>query len=100
MFRNLATLHDKVASIKELENDADRILLRCIDSMSTLFRCRDCSKEEKKSAASLVKGKRIKIDRLYKMDLPLKQKIKYTPFALLGANIHSLIISLIHKKLD
>ena len=58
------------------------------------------SKEEKKSAASLVKGKRIKIDRLYKMDLPLKQKIKYTPFALLGANIHSLIISLIHKKLD
>ena len=34
------------------------------------------------------------------MDLPLKQKIKYTPFALLGANIHSLIISLIHKKLD
>ena len=100
LFRNLATLHDKVASIKELENDADRILLRCIDCMSTLFRCRDCSKEEKKSAASLVKGKRIKIDRLYKMDLPLKQKIKYTPFALLGANIHSLIISLIHKKLD
>ena len=34
------------------------------------------------------------------MDLPLKQKIKYTTFALLGANIHSLILTLLHKKLD
>ncbi|MBO5664653.1 MAG: glycosyltransferase [Bacteroidaceae bacterium] len=100
LFRNLATLHDKVSAIKGLENYADRILLRCIDNLSSLFRCSDGNKEERKNAVALVKEKRIKIDRLYRMELSIPQKIKYTPFALFGANIHCRILALLHKKLN
>ena len=89
-----------MSAIKGLENYADRILLRCIDNLSSLFRCSDGNKEERKNAVALVKEKRIKIDRLYRMELSIPQKIKYTPFALFGANIHCRILALLHKKLN
>lgn len=100
LFRNLSSLHDKVSAIEGLEDDANRILLRCIDNLTDLHRCSDSSKEERKKAVALVKEKRIKIDTLYKMNLTLPQKIKYTIFALLGAGIHSTLLSLFRKKLN
>ena len=100
LFRNLSTLHDKASAIDGLEDEANRILLRCIDNLTDLHRCSDGTKDERKNAIALVKKKRIKIDALYKMDLTLLQKIKYTVFALLGPGIHSNLLSLFRKKLN
>ena len=100
LFRNLASLHEKIAAMPGLEKDANRILLRCIDNLTDLSRCRDCDKEKRKEAAALVKDRRISIDTLYKMDLTPAQKAKYTLFALFGANAHSRLLAMLHKKLD
>lgn len=100
LFRNLATIHDKVSVINGLKEEADRILLRCIDDITDLRRCHDYDKGEFKKAVALLKNKRIKIDTLYKMDLPIAHKFKYTPFAIFGANIHSLLLSFFRKKLN
>lgn len=100
LFRNLASLHEKCADIPELKDEANRILLRCIDNLVDLRRCSDRTKEGIKQAAALVKERRIDIKTLYNMNLNIKQKIKYTPFALFGANIHSNILAMFHKKLN
>lgn len=100
LVRNLASLHDKVISIPTLRDEADRILLRCIDNLSDLHRCSDHKENDLENARNLVKGRNISIKRLYNMNLPIKQKIKYTPFALFGANIHCRLLALLHKKLN
>ena len=100
LVRNLASLHDKVISMPALRDEADRILLRCIDNLSDLHRCSDYKRNDLDNARNLVKGKNISIKRLYNMSLPIKQKIKYTPFALFGANIHCWLLALLHKKLN
>ena len=74
--------------------------MRCIDNLVDLRRCSDRTKEGIKQAAALVKERRIDIKTLYNMNLNIKQKIKYTPFALFGANIHSNILAMFHKKLN
>lgn len=100
LFRNLAALHEKCAAIPELHDEANRILLRCIDNLTDLCRCSDCEKGRFKEALKLIEGRRIDIGTLYKMNLNLKQKIKYTTFALFGAGIHSRLLALFHKKLN
>ena len=97
--RNLATLHDKVSAKPELKKEADKILFRCLDNITTLHRCADSEKTELKEARKLLKGKKISISALYKMDIPFKRKIKYTIFALMGAGMHCRMLSMFHKKL-
>ena len=99
LFRNLATLYDKCAEKPELRNEANRILLRCIDNLVDLHRCQDSKKSDLKALRKMIKGKRISISSLYSMDIPFRQKIKYTPFSLLGAGIHCRLLSMIHKKM-
>ncbi|MBR3616269.1 MAG: glycosyltransferase [Bacteroidaceae bacterium] len=100
LYRNLAALHEKCAAIPELHEEANRILLRCIDNLTDLCRCSDCEKDKLKEAVELVKERRINIGTLYKIEFSLKQKIKYTTFALFGAGIHCRLLALFHKKLN
>lgn len=100
LFRNLATLHEKCSAIPELQEEANRILLRSIDNLVDLRRCSDCQKEGLKKAYELVKGRSISIGTLYKMNLDIKQKVKYTTFALFGAKFHSFLLAMFHKKLN
>lgn len=100
LYRNLAALHEKCAAIPELHEEANRILLRCIDNLTDLCRCSDCEKDKLKEAVELIKERRINIGTLYKTEFSLKQKIKYTTFALFGAGIHCRLLALFHKKLN
>lgn len=99
LYRNLAALHKKISGTKGLEDESNRILLRCVDNLTDLRRCSDSEKSSIQEAAAMLKGRKISIQTLYKMELSLRQKVKYTPFALLGANIHSMLLATFHKKL-
>ena len=100
LFRNLVTLYEKCIAIPELKSEANRILLRSIDNLTDLCRCSDCKKNKLNEAINLVKGRRIDIETLYKMELSLKHKIKYSIFALFGAGFHCRLLALFHKKLN
>ena len=99
LVRNLASLHEKTAARPGLEDESDKILLRSLDNLADLHRCSDSDKNRLKEAVKLLKGKKISIQRLYGMNLTFKQKVKYTPFALLGATVHCHLLSMFHKKL-
>ena len=60
----------------------------------------DGKKDEYKKAGKLLKGAKIGLKELYKMELPLKSKIKYTTLALFGAKIHCRLYALLKKKLN
>ena len=100
LFRNLVTLYEKCIAIPELKSEANRILLRSIDNLTDLCRCSDCKKNKLNEAINLVKGRRIDIETLYKMELSLKHKIKYSIFALFGAGFHCRLLAFFHKKLN
>ena len=100
LFRNLVALYEKCVAIPELKAHSNRILLRCIDNLVDLRRCSDCHREGIAKANALVKKHSIGIGTLYNMELDIKQKIKYTTFALFGARIHSRLLSIAHKKLN
>lgn len=99
LYRNLVTLYKKVRDEYKMSEEANRILLRCLDNLTDLFRCSGGEKEEYKKAAEMLKESRIDIKTLYKMDLTPQNKIKYTLFSLMGAYVHGRILSLLHKKL-
>ena len=100
LFRNLVTLYEKCAAIPELKQQSNRILLRCMDNLIDLRRCADCDKKGIAEANALVNKHNIDISTLYNMELDIKQKIKYTPFALFGARIFSWLLSIGRKKLN
>ena len=100
LVRNLITLYEKVSATEELQEYANEILLRAVDNLTDLFRCKDGEKHRYKEAADLFKNKNITIQTLYKMELPLKSKIKFTTLSLFGAHVHSLIHSMLHKRLS
>ena len=99
LFRNLATLYEKCAAIPELKQHSNRILLRCIDNLVDLRRCSDCDKKGIAEANALVSKHGITLSTLYNMELDIKQKIKYTVFAIFGSRIHSFLLATVHKKL-
>ena len=100
LVRNLITLYEKVSATEGLQEYANEILLRAVDNLTDLFRCKDGEKQRYKEAADLFKNKNIAIQTLYKMELPLKSKIKFTTLSLFGAHAHSLIHSILHKRLS
>lgn len=99
LFRNLVTLYEKCAAIPELKQHSNRILLRCIDNLVDLRRCSDSDRKGIAEANALVSKHGISLSTLYNMELDIKQKIKYTTFALFGSRIHSFLLATIHKKL-
>lgn len=100
IYRNLVLLHEKVSKNSGLKEEAYDILFHCSDNLIDLFRCRDGEKQQYKEAADMMKGKSISIGELYKLNMPLKRKIKLTTLALFGANIHCRLHALLHKKLN
>ena len=100
IYRNLLQLHEKVSKKSELKEQAYDILFHCTDNLIDLFRCRDGEKNKYKEAAAMIKGKNISLPELYKLNMPIKRKIKLTTLALFGANIHCRLYALLHKKLN
>lgn len=100
LLRNLASLYEQSSAIAELKDESNKIMLRCIDNLVDLRRSSDRTKEGMKQALELVDKHSMGIATLYKMNLDVRQKIKYTPFALFGANFHSHLLAMFHKKLS
>jgi glycosyltransferase involved in cell wall biosynthesis len=100
IYKNLVQLLDKVAKDPELKEQAHDIFFHCTDNLIDLFRCRDCSKQQCKEAADMIKGRSVSLAELYRLDLPIKRKIKLTTLALFGANVHCRLYALLHKKLN
>ena len=48
----------------------------------------------------MLNGKGISLPELYRLDMPIKRKIKLTTLALFGANIHCRLYALLLKKLN
>ena len=98
-FRNLTELYTKTLETYKMSEEANEILLKCVNALTTLYRCKGEKKEEYRKAGRMLKGKRISIASLYRMDISPAEKLKYTMFALFGANIHSKIFAIFQKKL-
>ena len=99
LYKNLVTLYKKVKENYDLDAEANEILLKALDNLTDLLRCSDGNKEERSKAFELLKGVKIDISTLFKMEIPLFRKIKFIPFALFGAKFHSTLTALLHKKL-
>lgn len=99
LYRNLVTLHNKVKNEYKMKEEAFDILFRAIDNLTVLHRCSDGSAGELKSACGLLTNERIGLSELYHMNISLRNKIKYTTFALFGAAVHARIYSMFCKKL-
>jgi hypothetical protein len=63
------------------------------------MRCSDGTAKERNSAFDEIKDAKIDIQTLFKMNIPLRRKMKFIPFALFGAKLHCKLIALMHKKL-
>ena len=99
LYRNKAILYHKVRKEYNLIPESDEILLTTLDTLTDLMRCSDGTTKEKSSAFNEIKGAKIDIRTLFKMEIPLKRKLKFIPFALFGAKFHCKLIALMHKKL-
>ena len=99
VYRNMVDLYKKVKNTYKLEEEANEILLICADRLTDLYRCNDATREEYSKAAAMLGNARIAPKTLYKMNISLAKKIKYTTLALLGATIHSRIHALFSRKL-
>ena len=99
LYRNLVSLYNKVKKEYGMHNEANTILLRCVENLTDLYRCSGGPKEEYCKAGNMLKGEKIGLSELYGMELPMKKKIKFTLFALFGASFHSRILAIFHKKL-
>ena len=100
IYRNFVQLHEKISKMPGLKEQAHDILFHCTDNLIDLLRCRDGKKSEYKEAVAKLKGKGISLPELYKLNMPIKRKIKLTTLALFGANIHCHLYALLHKKLN
>ena len=99
LYRNCVNLYKKVKNEYKMEKEADEMLLVCADRLTDLLRCSDGPKEQYTQAANMLRGEKIDIKRLYKMEIPLQQKIKYTTLSLFGATIHCRLHAMLHRKL-
>lgn len=99
LFRNLANIYKKAKNEYGLEDESRDLLFKTIDALTDLLRCSDGTSEKRKEALGILKNEKLSLSVLYKMDIPLRSKIKYTLFALFNANIHSRIFALFHNKL-
>lgn len=98
-YSNLVTLYKKAKNEYKMKEECHGILLRILDSLTDLLRCSDGTKEQKKSACEMIKEERIPIKELFNMEISTKRKLKYSIFALFGANIHCHLYAFINKKL-
>jgi glycosyltransferase involved in cell wall biosynthesis len=99
LYKNTVSLYDKVNDTYKMRNEAKDILLNCLDRLTDLHRCSDGKKEEYARARRMLKGKKIAINELFRMNIPPAQKVKYTIFSLFGVRVHCCIFSLSKKKL-
>lgn len=100
IYRNLVQLYNKVVKNEELKEQANDILFHCADNLIDMRCCKDFDKQQYKASIELLKGKGISISELYKLDLPIKRKIKLTTLALFGIKAHCRLYALLHKKLN
>ena len=100
IYRNFTQLLEKISKNPELRERAHDILFRCTDNLIDLLRCRDGEKQQYKDAIAMLKGKSISLSELYRLDIPIKKKIKYTTLALFGANLHCRLYAFLRKKLN
>lgn len=98
-YKNLAQLYFKVKEQYKMVPESHDILLRALDCLTDLLRCSDGDKEDYKAACKLLKNEKMSISTLYNKDIPLRKKIKYTTFALLGTTFHCRLYAMLHKKL-
>ena len=99
LYKNKIILYNKVKNEYNLTHEANEILLSALDSLTDLMRCSDCNKEERNKTFDLLTHIHIDTNVLFKMDIPLKRKIKFLPFTLFGAKFHCKMLAFMHKKL-
>ena len=99
LFRNSVSLYEKVNDTYKMKEEAKEILLGCIDRLTDLHRCSDGQKEEYAKARKMLKGRKIGISELFKMNIPTTRKAKFTIFALFGTRAHCFVFSMLKKKL-
>jgi glycosyltransferase involved in cell wall biosynthesis len=100
IYRNFVQLFEKTSKFPELKEEAYDILFHCTDNLIDLLRCRDGEKQQYKEAVAMLNGKGISLPELYRLDMPIKRKIKLTTLALFGVNIHCRLYALLLKKLN
>lgn len=99
IYRNTVALYKKVKEQYKLEAEANDLLLKCADRLTDLYRCSDGTKEEYSKAAAMMRNEKIDIKALYKMEIPLASKIKFTTLALLGTRLHCRLHAIFNRKL-
>lgn len=99
LFRNTVSLYDKVNDTYGMHTEAKEILLNALDRLTDLHRCSDGEKSEYQEARKMLKGKKLSINELFKMNIPTIRKIKFITFALLGTKTHCIIFKMLKKKL-
>lgn len=99
LYRNKAELYKKVKKEYQMHDEAKEILLQALDNLTDLLRCSDGEKSEYKKAFELLKGEHISTGELFKMNIPLKRKLKFIIYTLLGTKVHCYLLALLHKKL-
>ncbi|MBO7230921.1 MAG: glycosyltransferase [Bacteroidaceae bacterium] len=99
LFRNTVLLYNKVNDTYKMYDEAKHILLTCVDRLTDLHRCSDGEKSEYSNARNMLKGHKIAIGELFKMNISIKQKTKFIIYSLFGVKAHSLFFAAIHKKL-
>ena len=82
-----------------MQDEAKEILLKTLDRLTDLHCCSDGKKEEYAKARKMLKGKKIPVNVLFKMNIPAIKKIKYTIFSLLGVGAHCFVFRMFKKKL-
>lgn len=98
-FCNLAHLYAKVKNSYRMESESHDILFKALDSLTDMLRCSDGTKEEKKKACNMLRDEKMSLSTLLKKEIPLRSKIKYLPFTLIGAPAHCRLLAMLHKKL-
>lgn len=99
LFKNTFALYEKVNDTYKMHDEAKEILLKTLDRLTDLHCCSDGKKEEYAKARKMLKGKKIPVNELFKMDIPAIKKIKYTIFSLLGVGAHCFVFRTFKKKL-
>ena len=99
LFRNTVSLYEKVADTYKMQDEANEILLNSLDRLADLHRCSEGKKEDYANARKMLKGRRIAINKLFKMNIPTTRKIKFIIFSLLGVGAHCCVFALLKKKL-
>lgn len=98
-YKNLVTLYKKINKEYKMETESRDILFNTLDCLTDLLRCSDGTKEQYKAACNMLNEEKLPLKELYKMEIPVKKKIKFTTFALFGATIHCKLYALLNKKL-